>query len=393
MSSLRIPGQSAPRRDQLSRSGPQIHNYHPRGGYGAEAHATTQILGMEEPDIPEGTISPPSIPAPQPDSVDSGMNEANSPDAPSLPPSRKRSSSSQTARRPSEEPAAKKLRTAEPEDAITVAAEPPGTSWDDLITAVPYTKPLFAEEPQYLLERSAALILNHVGFDGASKEALESICAQASAYADKFLSYVTESMLSCRRAQPIPLDYEYALRRHGLTDSLLRPHLKPPVPRSKTQLVFEVQEPEIQEVQVLPELLGHELSGAVDKLTKPFIPKQFPAFPSKHTYKATEVMPDRETDPRKIREKATEASRHGEEALRRLVGVGKVGDQKGVRKALLKSPARKHRHDLWDLAMQDLKLNTAQTTAAKPELDGSERGILIDAGRKYGRQSTTRTKN
>lgn len=211
--------------------------------------------------------------------------------------------------------------------------------------------------------------------------------------ADKFLSYVTESMLSCRRAQPIPLDYEYALRRHGLTDSLLRPHLKPPVPRSKTQLVFEVEEPEIQDTQVLPELLGHELSGAVDKLTKPFIPKQFPAFPSKHTYKATEVMPDRETDPRKIREKATEASRHGEEALRRLVGVGKVGDQKGVRKSLLKSPARKHRNELWDLAMQDLKLNTAKATAAKPELDGTERGILIDAGRKYGRQSTTRAKN
>ncbi|KFY27538.1 hypothetical protein V493_03434 [Pseudogymnoascus sp. VKM F-4281 (FW-2241)] len=387
-----MPGQSASRRDQLSRPGPQIHNYHPRGGYGAEAHATTQILGMEEPDIPKGPISPHSTPASRPESVASGIQDANSPDAASLP-SRKRSSSSQTTRRPSEEPASKKLRTAEAEETIIATAESPSTSWDDLITAVPYTKPSFADEPQYLLERSAALILNHVGFDGASKEALESICAQASAYADKFLSYVTESMHSCRRAQPIPLDYEYALRRHGLTDSLLRPHLKPPVPRSKTQLVFEAAEPEIQDVQVIPELLGKELSGAVDKLTKPFIPKQFPAFPSKHTYKATEVMPDRETDPRRIREKATEASRHGEEALRRLVGVGKVGDQKGVRKALRKSPARKHRHELWDLAMQDLKLNSAQNAAAKPELDGTERGILIDAGRKYGRQSTTRAKN
>ncbi|OBT86090.1 hypothetical protein VE02_05714 [Pseudogymnoascus sp. 03VT05] len=393
MSSLRMPGQSASRRDQLSRLGHQIHNYHPREGYGAEAHATTQILGMEEPDIPKGPISPDSIPASRPGSIVTETNEANSPDAPSLP-SRKRSSSSQTALRPPEEPAAKRQRTAEPEEAITVTAEePPSTSWDDLITAVPYSKPLFAEEPQYLLERSAALILNHVGFDGASKEALEGICAQASAYADKFLSYVTESMLSCRRAQPIPLDYEYALRRHGLTDSLLRPHLKPPVPRSKTQLVFEAQEPEIQDVKVIPELLGKELSGAADKLTKPFIPKKFPAFPSKHTYKATEVMPDRETDPRTIREKATEASRHGEEALRRLVGVGKVGDQKGVRKSLLKNPAKKHRHELWDLAMQDLKLDTVQNAAAKAELDGSERGILIDAGRKYGRQSTTRAKN
>ncbi|KFY13648.1 hypothetical protein V492_03123 [Pseudogymnoascus sp. VKM F-4246] len=388
-----MPGQSASRRDQLSRPGPQIHNYHPRGGYGAEAHATTQILGMEEPDIPKGPISPNSTPASRPDSTTDVVEGANSPDAPSIP-SRKRSASSQTARRPSEEPAAKRTKTVEAEETITVVDETPSISWDDLITAKPYTQPLFAEEPQFLLERSAALILNHVGFDGASKEALESICAQASSYADKFLSYVTESMLSCRRAQPIPLDYEYALRRHGLTDRLLRPHLKPPVPRSKTQLVFEAPEPEIHEAQVIPELLGKELSGAVDKLTKPFIPKQFPAFPSKHTYKATEVMPDRETDPRKIREKATEASRHGEEALRRLVGVGKVGDQKGVRKALLKSPARKHRHELWDLAMQDLKLNSAQNAAAKPELDGTERGILIDSSRKYGRQSTAaRAKN
>ena len=160
----------------------QIHNYHPRGGYGAEAHAITQIIGMEEPDIPKGPISPHSIPASRPDSVTSGINEANSPDAPSLP-SRKRSSSSQTASRPSEEPAPKRQRTTEVEETITITAESesPSTSWDDLITAVPYTKPLFAEEPQYLLQRSAALILNHVGFDGASKEALESICAQASA--------------------------------------------------------------------------------------------------------------------------------------------------------------------------------------------------------------------
>lgn len=199
-------------------------------------------------------------------------------------------------------------------------------------------------------------------------------------------------MLSSRRGQPIPLDYEYALRRHGLTDRLLRPHLKPPVPRSKTQLVFELPEPEVQDFRVVPELLGTELSGASDKLTKPFIPKQFPAFPSKHTYKTTEVMPERETDPRKIREKATESARHGEEALRRLVGVGKLGDRKGVKKTLIKSPTKRHRHMLWDMAMEDLAINSAQNSTAKPEQDGTEKGILIDAGRKYGRQSTSRVK-
>jgi hypothetical protein len=145
----------------------------------------------------------------------------------------------------------------------------------------------------------------------------------------------------------------------------------------------------MQDAEAAPVLLGNELSGAVDKLTKPFIPKKFPAFPSKHTYKATEVMPERETDPRKIREKATEAARHGEEALRRLVGVGKTGDPKGVRKAFIKNPGTKQRHELWDRAMEDLKANNAQSSSAKAELDGFERGILIDASRKYGRQPTS----
>lgn len=199
-------------------------------------------------------------------------------------------------------------------------------------------------------------------------------------------------MLSSRRAQPIPLDYEYALRRHGLTDRLLRPHLKPPVPRSKSQLTFELPEAEEEHVRAVPELLGKELSGASDKLKMPFIPKKFPAFPSRHTYKATEVMPERETDPRKIREKATEAARHGEEALRRLVSVGKVGDQKGVRKALIKSPAKRLRHELWDKAMEDLRLSSTQNGAPKADQEGTEKGILIDAERKYGRQPISRVR-
>lgn len=145
-------------------------------------------------------------------------------------------------------------------------------------------------------------------------------------------------------------------------------------------------------MRAVPELLGKELSGASDKLKMPFIPKKFPAFPSRHTYKATEVMPERETDPRKIREKATEAARHGEEALRRLVSVGKVGDQKGVRKALIKSPAKRLRHELWDKAMEDLRLSSTQNGAPKADQEGTEKGILIDAERKYGRQPISRVR-
>jgi hypothetical protein len=36
------------------------------------------------------------------------------------------------------------------------------------------SRPIFNDEPTHLLERSIVLALEHIGFDGASKEALES---------------------------------------------------------------------------------------------------------------------------------------------------------------------------------------------------------------------------
>jgi hypothetical protein len=262
-------------------------------------------------------------------------------------------------------------------------------SWGDMITAVPYTGHLFADEPTELLERSVALALNHVGFDGATKEALSAFCSQASAFAERFLSYITESMLASRRSQPIPLDYEYAMRRQGFTSKHLRPHLKPPVPKSRTQLSFELMEAEAEEYNTAPELLGNELSGENDKLTKPFVPKNFPAFPSKHTYKATGVLPDRETDPRRIREKATEAARQGEEALRRLVSIGKGGDSKDVRKAITKNAEKKYKHELWEKAMAEFEAN-GQPDSAKADQEGFKKGILINCERRYGRKPVSR---
>jgi hypothetical protein len=60
------------------------------------------------------------------------------------------------------------------------------------------------------------------------------------------------------------------------------------------------------------------LSGEDDRATRSYIPKNFPDFPSKHTYSATAVFTERESDTRKIRERATEDGRYGEEALRKL---------------------------------------------------------------------------
>lgn len=49
---------------------------------------------------------------------------------------------------------------------------------EDVITAVLDTRPAFNDETSHLLRRGAALVLDHVGFDGATKEALESFCGE-----------------------------------------------------------------------------------------------------------------------------------------------------------------------------------------------------------------------
>lgn len=183
-----MPSQSEPHRDEPSRLRFRMHNHRPKrptGGYGDITLPTAHLFAMEEPDVDKRPISPalssPSPPSPpsRPSTAEAAGNEVvTTPDASSST-SRKRSVSSRSNASLSEEPASKKICTTNVQGNATTQSPPP--SWDDLITAVPYTKPLFADEPFHLLQRSAALILDHVGFDGASKEAMESICAQATA--------------------------------------------------------------------------------------------------------------------------------------------------------------------------------------------------------------------
>lgn len=161
-------------------------------------------------------------------------------------------------------------------------------------------------------------------------------------------------MLSCRRRQPIPQDFTYALSQHRLTVSSLIPHLQPPVSPSLSQIWLEpAHEAAPPPPDVLP-FLGPALSGASDKEQRPYIPSHFPAFPSKHTYKATPEFTERETDPRTVRERATEEGRLGEEALRRLIGAGKAGDN--PRYSLLRGKSaggpRQKLEDMWQRTMQ-----------------------------------------
>ncbi|KNG85561.1 bromodomain associated domain protein [Aspergillus nomiae NRRL 13137] len=170
----------------------------------------------------------------------------------------------------------------------------------------------------HLMNRSIGQTLRETGFDLADPAALESFRIATEEYLLKFASYVRQSMLSSRRSQPVPHDFEHALKKHRVRVDDLLPHVKnlpnvEPVP----SLLPSPPPEEDDCFKTLPSL-GPQLSGEDDRARSAYIPKHFPEFPSKHTYRHTPVFTEREQDPRKIRERATEDGRHGEEALRKL---------------------------------------------------------------------------
>lgn len=197
-----------------------------------------------------------------------------------------------------------------------------------------------------------------------------------------FLSTVRQSMLSCRRRQPIPQDFTYALSQNNLTVSSLIAHLQPPVPPSPSQIWLEsANEAEAPHPDVLP-FLGPALSGASDKDRTPYIPSHFPAFPSKHTYKSTPEFTEREQDPRAVRERATEEGRLGEEALRRLIGAGKVGIDR--RNVLLRGKGvdepRQKLENMWMRTM----------LAVSEQEERQENSLGLDAGHQAGQTTSDR---
>jgi transcription initiation factor TFIID subunit 8 len=171
-----------------------------------------------------------------------------------------------------------------------------------------------------------------------------------------FLAQVRTSMLSARRTETVAHDWIHALTSSGYNGSApLDQHFDTgSVPPSLLQPYFEPPAPPEAPLPETESLLGPGLSGKADKETRPYIPKHFPAFPSKHTYKATPVFTNRENDPRKIREKATEEGVLAEQSLRKLMAAQKAGIQKqnvGKRK---RSRRMKESDKLWQDAMTDL---------------------------------------
>ena len=137
-----------------------------------------------------------------------------------------------------------------------------------------------------------------------------------------FLDSVRQSMLSCRRTQSTPQDYIHALRSHQLTLRSLLVHLDPPVSPSQSQISFDLEPTHVLYRAIDLPFLTVPSTGIADSRSFPHIPPNFPPLPSVHTYQITENFVKREQDPKRIRERATEEGRLGEEALRRLMSAG-----------------------------------------------------------------------
>ncbi|KAF5022211.1 hypothetical protein F66182_5726 [Fusarium sp. NRRL 66182] len=202
------------------------------------------------------------------------------------------------------------------------------------------------------LQRSIAMVLQHDGFQGASPEAMESFSGMVEAYLEGMIEAAKTLALVARREHPVPTDFEHALRRHNISISSLKPHLKPPIPsRQLLPRYVDVLPQDLDAYATLP-LLGADLSGQPDKDEKNYVPSSFPDFPSRHTYKFTPQEDASIRNSKKIREEAARTAQQGEDALRRLVRASKMRKQKEVKNLVERDACGKERFRLWESTMK-----------------------------------------
>lgn len=138
------------------------------------------------------------------------------------------------------------------------------------------------------LRRALVLALDHVGFTSATDDALESFLLMTESYFHSMAEDIARFALAGRRNQPVPTDFESTMPRFNIGTSALRPHLKNPIPASKLEPRYLIEDPSTATKPAtidggdLP-LLSEELSGRPEKEGKSYIPSCFPEFPSIHT--------------------------------------------------------------------------------------------------------------
>lgn len=196
-------------------------------------------------------------------------------------------------------------------------------------------------------------------------------------------------MLCARRRTPIAPDFELALANFSIPRASILPHLNPPF----TPPPFHLELADLSEQPVAStptsRLLGSELDGNIEKQALPYIPANFPDFPSRHTYQWTEKSSNRETDMRKVREQAAIVARQGEDALRKIMKVGKTVEEKNYTKLANKTSRAKKRHDLWQRALLDLQKDLPPGR----ELREDDRCTIVNSERQYWRKPPSSKKS
>ncbi|EJT72893.1 hypothetical protein GGTG_09744 [Gaeumannomyces tritici R3-111a-1] len=320
-------------------------------------------------------------------------------------------------------PTAKRTRT---DSTLTIVAAP-----DPKPTGAQPVAELTSMEEQARsgLRRSIALILQHVGFDSTSGPALERLTEMTEEYMLMFSGEVMLFASAARRSQPIPTDYDIGLKRVNLGTGLLKPHLKPPIPKPRITPTYATPAGLVDTHQKGLPLLGEELSGRPEKEAKIYIPKSFPDFPSIHTYKATPqdtdevtvqgtglrwsddgtpvvgvehdlaaaaaaaeeaAMPGAARDPRRVREASARESKQAEEALRRVVRASKINTLKEARLAAQRGNHSRRRYDFWEEAMREM---VEEGAGVKANGKGGSLGLSLGAGasKSLGTSSSARS--
>ena len=185
-------------------------------------------------------------------------------------------------------------------------------------------------------------------------------------------------MSTCRRTQPIPQDFTFALAKGEVRSSSLRPHLKLPIHPAVAQPPLQPPSPEEPPPPTLDRLLGPELVEPNSNSHKQWIPVHFPNLPSKHTWRDTPSFTERETEPLKIRELATQQGILAEKALRKLIAVGKDGTNGSRLEPIGRGnvrPGREKYEQIWE---ETFKAMAAEEEKRKAERMGMEMEMDLD---------------
>ncbi|KAI5860824.1 hypothetical protein GGS23DRAFT_579081 [Durotheca rogersii] len=249
------------------------------------------------------------------------------------------------------------------------------------------TRPTAGDLGREGLRRSIGLVLKHVGFDSCTKDALESFTELVDTYVTEFVDHLKRTANAARRNEPTPADFEQILHRYDVPLSSLKPHLKNPV--SKPLLEPSFYDPVSEDIQYFHKprpFLGEELEGREEKEERLWIPKSFPVFPSKHTYKFTVVeLPP--CNPVEKRAQAEEDAKKGELALRRIDRAAKISKQKELREMALRNPLSQGRYQAWEQMMTEFLPRNGSSTVAAEIADHSP---LVNFAAKFGRREVPR---